>query len=139
MNMPALLATPARALDSITRAAPRLGAAARAGLVAILGEERVREGDRERAFHALGRSYHDLLRLRAGDFIPPDAVLYPKTEDEVLAVLRFAAANAIAVVPYGGGTGVVGGASAHAGRFPCWSRWICPTWIMSSQSTWWRE
>src|SRR5271154_2491701 len=78
--MPALLATPARTLDSIALPAPRLGAPGRAALAAILGPERVRQDDYDRAFHALGRSYHDLLRLRAGEFTPPDAVLYPRNE-----------------------------------------------------------
>jgi alkyldihydroxyacetonephosphate synthase len=116
-GMPALLATPPRGLDSIALPQPRLGEAACAALIAVLGAERVRQDAYERAFHALGRSYHDLLRLRAGDFAPPDAVLYPRDEDDVLAVLRIAAQREIAVVPYGGGTSQVGGVSASRGGF----------------------
>ena len=55
-------------------------------------QDRVRDDNYERAFHARGRSYHDLLRLRAGDLASaPDAVLYPRGTDEVLALLTFAA------------------------------------------------
>ena len=119
LGMPALLATPARPLDDIALPASRLHADTRAGLVAMLGADRVRDDKFERAFHALGRSYHDLLRLRCGDLsAAPDAVLYPRGTDEVLALLAFAAEQGIAVVPYGGGTSVVGGVSAEPGSFP---------------------
>src|SRR5438105_4341483 len=39
----------------------------------------------------------------------PDAVVWPQDTEEVAAVIRFAAERHIAVVPFGGGTGVVGG------------------------------
>ncbi len=91
LGMPALLATPPRTLESITLPAPRLQPKGLAALTAILGPERLRQSAEERAGHALGRSYHDLLRLKAGQFDPPDAVLYSRNEDEVLALLRIAA------------------------------------------------
>ena len=118
LGMPSLLATPARPLEDIEIAPSRLDAETRAALVAMLGPDRLRDDPHERAFHALGQSYHDLLRLRAGDLsVAPDAVLYPRGTDEVLALLAFAGARDIAVVPYGGGTSVVGGVSASRGAF----------------------
>ena len=52
-----------------------------------------------------GAATHDLLRLRAGDLAAaPDAVVYPRGTEEVLAVLALASERAIAVIPYGGGT-----------------------------------
>jgi alkyldihydroxyacetonephosphate synthase len=118
LGMPSLLATPARPLEDIAIAPSRLGAAERTAFAAIIGAERVRDDRYERAFHALGRSYHDLLRLRAGDLsTAPDAVLYPRGTDEVLSLLAFAGENGIAVVPYGGGTSVVGGVTARPGPF----------------------
>jgi alkyldihydroxyacetonephosphate synthase len=118
LGMPSLLATPARALEDVALPAPRLDAKTIEALRAVLGADRVRDDLHERAFHALGRSYHDLLRLRAGDVpVAPDAVLYPRGTDEVLALLAFAAEREIAVVPYGGGTSVVGGVSAASGPF----------------------
>src|ERR1700754_2200613 len=119
LGMPSLLATPARPLEDIVPAPPRLDEATRAKLVEMLGLDRVRDDAYERAFHALGRSYHDLLRLRSGDLsTAPDAVLYPRAAEEVLALLAFCSERDIAVVPYGGGTSVVGGVSGAPGAFP---------------------
>jgi alkyldihydroxyacetonephosphate synthase len=119
LGMPSLLATPPRALADVTLPASRLPVDTRAKLVAMLGQDRVRDDAYERIFHALGRSYHDLLKLRSGDLsVAPDAVLYPRATDEVLALLAFAAENDVAVVPFGGGTSVVGGVSAARGEFP---------------------
>jgi alkyldihydroxyacetonephosphate synthase len=119
LGMPALLATPARALESIALPPSRLPADAFEKFAAILGAERVMADPYERAFHALGKSYHDLVRLRAGDLsTAPDAVLYPRSGEEVLAVLHAASERGIAVVPYGGGTSVVGGVTAAKGAAP---------------------
>ncbi|MGZ5998914.1 MAG: FAD-binding oxidoreductase [Rhizomicrobium sp.] len=118
LGMPALLATPARPLESITLAPSRLTVEDRARFIEILGAERVRGDQYERAFHARGRSYHDLIYLRSGDLsTAPDAVLYPRSTDEVLATLAAAGEGGVAVVPYGGGTSVVGGVTGSHGRF----------------------
>ena len=60
--------------------------------------------DEARIARAAGRSYLDLLALRSGAFAVPDAVVRP-TADQVGAVLR----TGVTVVPFGGGTSVVGG------------------------------
>ncbi|MDP1850783.1 MAG: FAD-binding oxidoreductase, partial [Solirubrobacteraceae bacterium] len=74
------------------------------------GAEYVRDDHLTRVTHAAGRSYPDLLRLRSGRHLSaPDAVVYPADHDEVAAVLATCATHAIAVVPFGGGTSVVGG------------------------------
>ncbi|HWA29995.1 MAG TPA: FAD-binding oxidoreductase [Rhizomicrobium sp.] len=118
LGMPSLLATPARPLEEITLAMPRLDPSARAHFAQVLGEDRVRDDTYERAFHARGRSYHDLLHLRAGNLsTAPDAVLYPRGTDEVLQVLSYASDNGIAVVPFGGGTSVVGSVTGDPGAF----------------------
>ncbi len=71
-----------------------------------------------RTAHALGRSYRDLLRLRAGDLLAaPDAVVAPLGPDQVQAVLDVCARERIAVVPFGGGTSVVGGVEPLRGEF----------------------
>ncbi len=63
-----------------------------------------------RASHCYGKSYRDIWRGLHGKFDnPPDYVAYPSTEEEILEIFRFAAANRISVVPFGGGTSVVGG------------------------------
>ena len=79
-------------------------------LTKIAGSAAVREDPGSRVRHAAGRSYPDLLRLRAASAIPaPDAVVGVTSHEQVLAVLRACAAQGIAVVPFGGGTSVVGG------------------------------
>lgn len=71
----------------------------------------------DRAFHARGDSYRDLLDLRAGRLDPvPDAILYPKDGATCLKAVQTAAELGIAVVPFGGGTSVVGGVSALKGQ-----------------------
>jgi len=103
--MPALLATPARELPDNALPPSQLGLANRERLIALLGTASVRQGDLERVRHAAGRGLVDLLRLRAGDLsTAPDAVLYPRTETEVAALLKLSADADIAVIPFGGGT-----------------------------------
>src|SRR5215211_4409643 len=64
----------------------------------------------ERAAHAYGKSYRDLVRAFRGEFDhPPDVVTRPRDEDEVTAVLEWCAEAGAAAIPYGGGTSVVGG------------------------------
>jgi alkyldihydroxyacetonephosphate synthase len=63
-----------------------------------------------RASHALGKAYRDVVRALAGDLrSAPDVVGRPATEDDVVRLLDWAAAADVAVVPYGGGSSVVGG------------------------------
>ncbi|HET9770906.1 MAG TPA: FAD-binding oxidoreductase [Acidimicrobiia bacterium] len=71
----------------------------------------------ERARHAYGRSYRDVVRGFRGEFPhPPDIVAFPRTEDDVVAVLDWCSSTGIAVVPYGGGSSVVGGVECDADR-----------------------
>jgi alkyldihydroxyacetonephosphate synthase len=63
-----------------------------------------------RASHTLGKAYRDVVRALAGDLAgAPDAVASPRTEADVVAVLDWAGSAGVAVVPYGGGSSVVGG------------------------------
>ena len=116
LGMPALLATPARPIEDVSLPPAQLSKSQREGFERIVGAEHVRSEPFERAFHALGRSYHDLLRLRAGILAcAPELIVYPRATPEVLALLAYATENDIAVVPFGGGTSVVGGVSANSG------------------------
>jgi len=64
----------------------------------------------ERATHHYGRGYRDVVRAFRGRFPhPPDVVARPRDEREVEDVLAWAEEADAAVVPYGGGTSVVGG------------------------------
>jgi alkyldihydroxyacetonephosphate synthase len=69
-----------------------------------------------RAAHAAGRSYMDVLRGMRGDFPhPPDGVATPASEDELRSVLAWCGEHDVAVVPFGGGTSVVGGVDGRVG------------------------
>ncbi len=64
----------------------------------------------DRARHGLGRSYRDLIRALRGELgAVPDLVLRPRTEQDVVDVLDWAGSADVPVIPYGGGTSVVGG------------------------------
>ncbi|MDQ1706659.1 MAG: alkyldihydroxyacetonephosphate synthase [Frankiaceae bacterium] len=93
-----------------------LPAAARDRLVQALGEDAVRVDDEVRATHAGGQSYAEIIRRRRGDAgEAPDAVLLPADAGQVAAVLRICTEERVAVVPWGGGTSVVGGLAAERG------------------------
>jgi alkyldihydroxyacetonephosphate synthase len=78
--------------------------------VGLLGEDAVADDRLTRLTHAGGKSYLDLLRRRAGDASDaPDAVLTPASTEQVAALLRACSEEGIVVVPFGGGTSVVGG------------------------------
>jgi alkyldihydroxyacetonephosphate synthase len=68
-----------------------------------------------RLLRAGGKSYADLVRMRSGELeAVPDAVAVARSAADVRAVL----AAGVAVVPFGGGTSVVGGLDALRGDHP---------------------
>lgn len=90
----------------------------RDALALLVGPAHVSVEDRDRLPRAGGKSTPDLLRRKdTGEQDAPDAVVLPGTDDEVAEVLRYCAEHAIAVVPFGGGTSVVGGVDPIRGRF----------------------
>src|SRR5688500_12262423 len=71
---------------------------------------------RARATHSYGKSYRDLVRGFFRDFsAPPDLVASPRSEEDIARVLEWASAERIAVIPFGGGTSVVGGVESRVG------------------------
>jgi alkyldihydroxyacetonephosphate synthase len=79
-------------------------------LVEAVGEENVFAGDEDRLRHATGCGYVDLARLRNGALdAAPDAVLLPRSAVALQRTLEVCAKEGVAVVPFGGGTSVVGG------------------------------
>ncbi|HWM64811.1 MAG TPA: FAD-binding oxidoreductase [Solirubrobacterales bacterium] len=88
-----------------------------AALVEAVGAEAVFDSAEDRLRHATGCGYVDLVRLRGGRLdAAPDAVLLPADADAVQRVLEVCAAEGVAVVPYGGGTSVVGGVEPLRGE-----------------------
>lgn len=108
---------PPVALERVRLDVPGLSAAALQSIRNVTGPDGVRDDHAARVEHAVGRGYPDLVRIRAGE--PegaPDAVVYPVGHEQVRAVLDLCAESRIAVVPFGGGTSVVGGVSPLRGE-----------------------
>ncbi|MEU5757454.1 FAD-binding oxidoreductase [Nocardia sp. NPDC047648] len=85
-------------------------------LAALASEDLV-----DRVTHGNGQAFRDVVRNLLGrvDHVP-DHVLRPRTEQDVVDILDWCASAGVAVVPFGGGTSVVGGveprcADAYAG------------------------
>jgi alkyldihydroxyacetonephosphate synthase len=73
----------------------------------------------ERVSRGLGKAYRDVVRGFRGEFEnPPDLVAFPRDESEIETVLSWAEAEGAAVIPFGGGTSVVGGVEARLGERP---------------------
>jgi alkyldihydroxyacetonephosphate synthase len=110
--------TPPVPLDEVRVGPSTLTDTQRTALADIVGLAHVRDDHRTRVEHAGGRSYPDLVRRRAGDAVAaPDAVVYPRDHDEVARLLEVAVERGLAVVPFGGGTSVVGGVEPVRGAF----------------------
>jgi alkyldihydroxyacetonephosphate synthase len=102
--------TPSRPAEQVALPRPAVPTGVQDALAAVVGAEHVMTDDADRRVRTAGRSYLDLLRLRSGrPGSAPDAVVLPGDADEVEAVLRACSEHGIAVVPFGGGTSVVGG------------------------------
>jgi alkyldihydroxyacetonephosphate synthase len=104
------------ALEDLAVGAPADNALVRA-LADAVGAAHVDTSRPGRVLRAAGKSYPDLVRVRAGDVSgAPDVVVSPRTHAEVRAVLACCAAAGAAVVPFGGGTSVVGGVEPLRGE-----------------------
>jgi alkyldihydroxyacetonephosphate synthase len=96
-------------VEELTLRPPRI--AAPATLEALCSDD-----PHERAGHSYGKSYRDLVRALRRDFPePPDLVALPESEQDVAAILDWCMGSRIAVVPYGGGSSVVGGVEPAVG------------------------
>ena len=71
--------------------------------------------DYYRALRTFGRSFEDRVRAVNGEYThPPDIVARPRNEDEVRAVLEWCSDAGHVVIPFGGGSSVVGGVNPPA-------------------------
>jgi alkyldihydroxyacetonephosphate synthase len=74
----------------------------------------------DRLRHARGQSLPDWIALRSGRIeVFPDGIAYPSTIEEIRDLLAFARRQRIRLIPYGGGTSVVGHINPPAGDTPC--------------------
>lgn len=117
LGMDAFVERPPADLADVALPECRLSEGVLSRLRAIVSDGGLLTDDYERAFHARGRSYPDLLDLRSGNLDPaPDAVVYPGTEAHVVELVQLADEAGVALVPFGGGSSVVGGVTSLAGR-----------------------
>jgi len=64
----------------------------------------------DRMSHTYGKSFPDYVRIYDGNFEnAPDVVAFATSEEDVVAVLDWATGANVAVIPFGGGSSVVGG------------------------------
>ncbi|MGH3326459.1 MAG: FAD-binding oxidoreductase [Streptomycetales bacterium] len=97
-------------LDAVALPPPRLTPPAH--LAAICSTARY-----DRVTHAYGKAYRDVVRALRGQVDhPPDVVAHPRDERAVEAVLAWCEQAKAAVIPYGGGTSVVGGVEPRVDR-----------------------
>ncbi|UOT07507.1 FAD-binding oxidoreductase [Rhodococcus opacus] len=107
-----------RAADDVVLAPSALSDQQVAALAGIVGEQFCSTAHSDRLLRSGGKSTLDLLRRRSTEpQNAPDAVVTPGTDDEVADVLRYCTDHGIAVVPFGGGTSVVGGLDPVRDRF----------------------
>lgn len=106
---------PAATLAEVQLAPSRLSDEDHAALSAAVGPAHIDGTAEARIRHAGGRSTPDLLRRRETRQDAPDAVVSPADHDEVRACLDVAVARGIAVIPFGGGTSVVGALDPQRG------------------------
>lgn len=70
----------------------------------------------DRLRHSYGMSFTEYVRIFDGDFsTAPDIVAYARSEQDVEAALEWADKARVAVIPWGGGTSVVGGLTGDVG------------------------
>jgi len=97
-------------LEEISLRPPRLDDPMLLSLRRLLGEGQVRADKLTRVEHAYGKSYRDLVRIRTGHIPnPSDVVVYPVDQGQVASLLAWAAEREVAVIPFGGGSSVLGG------------------------------
>jgi len=108
--------TPASRPESISDVELPPAAPLPASVAGAVGEEGLFTGIEDRVRHATGRGYADLVGLRSGRLdTAPDAVALPEDAAAVERALAACAAEGVAVVPFGGGTSVVGGVAPLRG------------------------
>ncbi len=84
--------------------------------IEIVGSDNIQTDDYSRVVHSYGKYYADLLKLRMGVVpTPPDAVIYPRSEDEIINIVDICNKNNIAITPFGGQSSVTRGVETPKG------------------------
>jgi alkyldihydroxyacetonephosphate synthase len=102
-------------LSSIQLAPSRASAELLAELHHILRPEQITLDPLERLLHSYGKSFPDLFRVRNGVVKrAPDAVLLPESHEQAEALVKLAHQHNFCLIPFGGGTNIVGGINPQA-------------------------
>ena len=117
--------------EQASRLAAMLGAATKPGAPPVLGDfdlpsprvagpnglsSILSASPYDRITHGYGKSFADLVRMQMREMPnPPDWVAFPRNEDDILALMEFAADCDAALIPFGGGTSVCGGVEPDVG------------------------
>lgn len=100
----------APSLDEFTLPAPRLTAPD------ALSAMMVSNTPYDRITHGYGKSFADLTRMQMRLMPnPPDLVAFPRSEDDISALMDYAAKCGAALIPFGGGSSVCGGVEPDVG------------------------
>ncbi|MDO8300678.1 FAD-binding oxidoreductase [Lacisediminimonas sp.] len=97
--------------DPLAPASPGLQASVLAGFSAIVGPENVLTGTAHRYAYCRDRLPYGLFRLRS-HALPatlPAAIVSPASAEEIMAIVAYARQHRIALIPFGAGSGVLGG------------------------------
>lgn len=82
----------------------------------IVGEENIKIDDYSRASHSYGKYYAELVKLRKFEIpTPPDAVICPRSEAEIIQIIEICNLNKIALTPFGGHSSVTRGVETPNG------------------------
>jgi alkyldihydroxyacetonephosphate synthase len=115
----------ARYLTDLVGEGPQLEDASLSDVLASIGTSRlpahplISTSNEERLRHARGQSLADWIALRSGQIgASPDGVAYPASDEEVRALLEYAKKAGMKVIPFGGGTSVVGHINPISGDAP---------------------
>ena len=70
---------------------------------------------RMRLRHTYGKSTREIVKALNGIFENvPDYIAFPNSEDQIIDLMNYCSENDIAIVPFGGGSSVVGGINLHS-------------------------
>ncbi|NDH66646.1 MAG: FAD-binding oxidoreductase [Gammaproteobacteria bacterium] len=76
--------------------------------------DQLQQDKKARLIHSYGKSYRDLARIRQGQFVRiPDLVIFPNNQNEVSLLINAAIAHNVCLIPFGGGTNIVGALESH--------------------------
>ena len=102
--------TPPVTRDQVAMPPPNLNVSFLSALREVLKPDQMTSDDEARLTRCYGKSYPNLLMARRG-FIQqaPDLIVSPRSHDDVVHVIELANKHNVCVVPFGGGTNIVGG------------------------------